>query len=48
MMHDVVLILVWLVAVPTVIFLIAFLAALADCAYAYLFPTPYPALDDSF
>jgi len=47
MIHYVFLTLLWLIAVPTGLFLIAFLAALADCTYAYLFPSPVPAsLDD--
>jgi len=48
MIHDVFRIFVWFIAVPSGLFLIAFIAALADCTYAYLFPSPLPALDDSF
>jgi hypothetical protein len=47
MVHHVLIIFVWLTAVPLGLFLIAFLAALADCTYAYLFPSPLPtSLDD--
>jgi hypothetical protein len=45
-MHHIVLIFVWLIAVPIGLFLIAFLAALADCTYSYLFPSPVPATFD--
>ena len=48
MVHDLIRIFVWLLAIPAGIFLIAFLAALADCTYAYFFPSPLPAFDDSF
>jgi hypothetical protein len=49
MIHNVILIFSWLIAVPLGLFLLAFFAALADCTYAYLFSSPLPAsLDDSF
>jgi hypothetical protein len=47
MIHDLFRIFFWLLAIPTGIFLLAFLAALADCSYAYFFPSPLSALDDS-
>ena len=48
MIHNLLLISLWLLAVPAGLFLIAFFAALADCTYAYFFPSPLPALDDPF
>jgi hypothetical protein len=49
MTHYALLIFAWLLAVPSGLFLLAFLAALADCTYAYFFPSPLPAsIDDSF
>jgi hypothetical protein len=48
MIRDVLLIFAWLIGVPLGLFVIAFLVALGDCTYAYLFPSPLPAiLDDS-
>jgi hypothetical protein len=47
MIQNVVRIVLWLLAIPAGMFLVAFLAALADCTYAYLFPSPLPVLDDS-
>jgi hypothetical protein len=49
MTHYALLTFAWLLAVPMGLFLLAFLAALADCTYAYLFPAPLSAsVDDSF
>ena len=49
MIHDALLFSLWLIALPFGLFALAFLAALADCTYAYLSSSRLPvSLDDAF
>jgi hypothetical protein len=46
MIHHLILLVACLLAIPSGVFLLAFLAAFVDYAFAFLFPTPIPHYPD--